>query len=66
MLKPFLLTAGDTYYPCSGDLDWQGTYATKEEAERQITRSIEYGCEVFTINGISFDWYKIIDLRKWQ
>ena len=36
MRKPFLLTAGDHYYPSSGTGDWIGCYATEKEALEQI------------------------------
>jgi hypothetical protein len=52
MNKPYLLIAGDNYYPDSGTKDWKGTYATYEEAEAAL-KDIEY------------DWYEIVDLMLW-
>ena len=36
MRKPFLLTAGDHYYPSSGTGDWIECYETEKEALEQI------------------------------
>jgi hypothetical protein len=36
MKKPYLLTAGDGYYPTSGTGDWIGCYETAEEALEQV------------------------------
>ena len=36
MRKPFLLTAGDHYYPSSGTGDWIGCYETEKEALEQV------------------------------
>jgi hypothetical protein len=56
----FLLTAGDNYYPRSGDGNWQGVFRTKEEAEKE-------GMELLKENWhtASYDWYEIIDLSEW-
>jgi hypothetical protein len=32
-MKPYLLIAGDNYYPCSKTGDWIECYETKEEAK---------------------------------
>jgi hypothetical protein len=50
--KYFLLTAGERYYPCSGDSDWKQTYETYAEAEAAAKTK-------------NYDWYRIIDLRDW-
>ena len=58
MRKPFLLTAGDHYYPSSGTGDWVKCYETKEEAEEkwgEISSKLKY----------RYDWYEIVDLRDW-
>jgi hypothetical protein len=36
MKKPFLLIAGDAYYPSSGTGDWIGCFETQKEAEEQV------------------------------
>lgn len=57
MEKPFLLIAGDYYYPAGGTGDWFGFYETYEEAElasKQFDRKIP------------FDWMEIVDIRDWQ
>jgi hypothetical protein len=36
MKKPFLLIAGDCYYPDAGTGDWIACYETSEEAENQV------------------------------
>lgn len=41
MKKPFLLIAGEGYYPSSGTGDWIGCYETQKEAEEQV-KFIEY------------------------
>lgn len=68
----FLLTAGDQYYPESGDGDWKGFYETYEDAESEVTREefiipCDYGDihEIkYIIRGNSYDWYYIIDLTN--
>jgi hypothetical protein len=75
MAKYFLLTAGDQYYPSSGDGDWIDFFETYEEAESQITRDhkiipVDYGDDInsvkYIINGRYYDWYYIIDLKSWS
>jgi hypothetical protein len=65
MNKPFLLLAGDYYYPSFETGDWQGRYATYEEAESQIntTKDKDKDEEYFRIKDVIYDWYKIVDLR---
>lgn len=36
MKKPFLLIAGEGYYPSSGTGDWIGCYETYDEAKEQV------------------------------
>lgn len=36
MNKPYLLIAGDCYYPQSDTSDWIGCFATYEEAKEQV------------------------------
>lgn len=55
MKKPFLLIAGDKYYPSSRTGDWKGCFKTYEEAEKHL-QSYEEGY---------YDWWTIVDLREW-
>lgn len=55
MNKPFLLIAGDNYYPDAGTGDWVECFTTREEALIIAEEKIRNGC----------DWYKIVDLREW-
>ena len=50
--KPYLLIAGDKYYPSGYTDDWRGCFETYEEAEERLK---EY----------DYDWYQIVDLREW-
>jgi hypothetical protein len=60
MNKPFLLIAGDRYYPRSGTRDWKGRYDTYEEAESQIIKNDD---DTHTFKDCKYDWYEIVDLR---
>lgn len=75
----FLLIAGDAYYPQHDTNDWKKTFATKEEAEKAVSK-IEHkeivrsgknkGKEVvvnttYKIGESEYDWYEIVDLRDW-
>lgn len=51
MKKPFLLIAGETYYPNSGTYDWIGTFKSYESALLNVPKGS--------------DWFKIVDLREW-
>lgn len=79
-MKPFLLMAGDNYYPSGGSQDWIGCYETLEEAQAQVSRIEEnqvvtIGKSKGQINVIwhyeivgktgKFDWYEVEDLRSW-
>lgn len=78
-MKRFLLTAGDSYYPQSGDRDWVGMFETREEAEALITTQHEHeyysrgprkgqikeSRTVDYVKGRRVDWYDIIDLENW-
>ena len=56
MEKPFLLLMGPNSYPGRGDQDWQGFFATRQEA-------IEAGVKIaITFGGL--DWVDIIDIRE--
>ena len=78
-MKRFLLTAGDSYYPQSGDMDWVGIFETREEAEALISTKQEHeyfsrgprkgqikqSRTITSIHGKKVDWYEIIDLENW-
>jgi len=78
-MKPFLLIAGDSYYPKGGVGNWIRTYATFEEAKsavsliqnkRTITKGKRKGEEEvvstdYLIGETRYDWYDIVDLREW-
>lgn len=55
MKKPYLLIAGDNYYPSSETDDWKGCFETREEA-------LEY---LETFDKKYYGWYTIVDLREW-
>lgn len=62
MTNPYLLIAGDEYYPSDYTGDWIGCFPTYEEAKAQVESNKHYG---YTIGGLSRDWYTIVDLREW-
>lgn len=55
MQKPFLLIAGENYYPSSGTGDWVDRFTTKEEAEVAFQELKE--------KNAWYDWHTIVDLR---
>jgi hypothetical protein len=57
-MKPYLLIAGDNYYPSSRTGDWIDCYETKEEAEEKW--------EEISKQKYRYDWYEIVDLRYWM
>lgn len=73
MTKPFLLIAGDNYYPGAGTDNWIARFSTKEEAKEQIYENPKdpnhyTGLGKFMIVGNncnSFDWYEIVNLETW-
>jgi len=78
-MKPFLLIAGDNYYPEAYTGNWIGCFSTYEEAatkvtlvehKRIITHGKRKGQEEITgkshqIDGRDYDWWDIFDLREW-
>ena len=54
MIKPYLLIAGDQYYPSAYTGDWVKCFETYEEAK-----------EYYESLGDHYDWYEIVDLREW-
>ncbi len=71
MNKPFLLIAGDEYYPCEGTGDWIGRFETYEEANKKVEQVFlgsRGGRDFFDykIDGRSCSWYKIVNLETWM
>ena len=64
-MKPYLLIAGDCYYPSSGTGDWIDCYETVEEAREEIENIDYHNNSVYKIRGRMFEWYDIVDLREW-
>ena len=64
-MKPFLLIAGDWYYPASGIGNWIDTFSSKEEALQKI-KPYKYDDSIYEINGVRCEWYEIVDLREWM
>lgn len=80
MKKPFLLVAGDQYYPERGAGDWIACFETAEEARAQVSGhqkelwrsklqrpSLSDFKTFYTIGESTreYDWFEIIDLREW-
>jgi hypothetical protein len=57
--KHYLLIAGDNYYPSAYTGDWIACYETKEEAQEKWE-------EISSKSKYRYDWYEIVDLRKWM
>jgi hypothetical protein len=80
MSKPYLLIAGDCFYPSADTGDWVGCFSTYEEAKAQVevkerhdyyTKGKNKG-EIKSTHrsyivkgGMGCDWYEIVDLREW-
>lgn len=54
-MKPFLLIAGDHYYPSKDTGDWRGCFETYEQALSMVKNI-----------GDECDWFCIIDLRPYM
>lgn len=67
-MKPFLLMAGESYYPESGTGDWIGCFETMEEALAMVQKPPDdgFGHRKYEINKVGYDWYHIVDLRHWM
>jgi hypothetical protein len=65
MNKPYLLIAGENFYPSRDTGDWVGCFSTYEEAKAQVEPKKTKG---YTVNGRDWgcDWYEIVDLRDWM
>jgi hypothetical protein len=61
-MKPYLLIAGDQYYPSSRTGDWIACFDTYEEAKEEVIDDDE----MVSIRGANYDWYEIVDLRNWM
>ncbi len=61
-MKPFLLIAWDDYYPSCSTSDWIDTFASREDAEKEVEKIDMDRC---IVKGCSYDRYDIIDLRNW-
>ena len=58
--------AGDDYYPQYKTSDWIKTYETLEEAQNQVKEIPGFHHRLgYQIEGNTYDWYTIVDLRKW-
>lgn len=70
MNKPFLLIAGDDYYPQNGIHDWVGRFKTYEEAEDIVEKTYSKPGKAYAVyykvNGRNVDWYKIVNLETWE
>lgn len=78
-MKYHLLIAGYNYYPQADTGDWIKTFNTREEAEATIIQERHYRTSLkgknkgeqeqthssYIIDGTTYDWYEIIDLREW-
>jgi hypothetical protein len=63
-MKPFLLFAGDSYYPSGGWGDFQGAFATREEAVAEGERRINLRSGWQQLDGPhedARDWYNVAD-----
>jgi len=65
-MKQFLLIAGYQYYPSKGSSDWVGVYESEEEIESQIKIISKNDTNGYEIDGVVYDWYEVVDLRKWM
>lgn len=67
MEKPFLLIAGDVYYPNKATGDWIACFETLKEASDAVVE-LNDGHPwdgKYQINNSRYDWYEIVDLRNW-
>lgn len=67
-MKPFLLIAGEGYYPAGGTGDWIACFETKEQAEEQVEKITSQGSitSYRVQNKADYDWYEVVDLRVWM
>jgi len=75
MNKPYLLIAGDQYYPSAYTGDWIACFATYEEAKQEVIDVVvpkyhnkKFGSGMvskYSIRGAEYDWYEIVNLLDW-
>lgn len=68
MNRPFLLIAKGKNEALSGVGNWIGFFSSIEQIERKITkkwRGPPWGGHNYFIDGVCYDGYEIIDVRKW-
>jgi hypothetical protein len=68
MNKPFLLIAGDHFYPEPGTHDWIDRFSSEDEAKEGICSISEKSCCMdgkYMIKGRAYDWYEIVNLETW-
>jgi len=77
-MRMYLLIAGDSYYPTSGTGDWIGCYESYGEAKSEVEiietpvyytqgkkkGEIKSTFKSYKISGRNFDWYEIVDLKR--
>jgi len=63
MNKPYLLIAGEYYYPGGRTSDWKGCFETREAAEAEF-KKINKPDENYYQDHV-YDWSEIVDLREW-
>ncbi len=74
MKKPYLLIAGDNYYPSGGTRDWIARFNTLEEAEQEVHKEEkefyttqkkpqQVIIKSYKIFNQSYDWYEIVNLE---
>ncbi len=72
MNRPYLLIAGDYYYPSCDTGDWIGCFSTYQEALEQVEFVVSSASQFdrYNVKGGKYgarecDWYEIVDLRGW-
>ena len=79
MKSPFLLVAGDQYYPERSDGDWVGFFDTYEEALTLVAEvkedtffsrgprkgEVKSSKTYYKVDGRKRDWYEIINIETW-
>ena len=68
-MKPFLVTASESYYPCAGYEDWIRCFETLKEAREYVesARIENYDFYRYKFEDVdrTADFVEIIDLRDW-
>lgn len=77
MDKPYLLIAGEAYYPEAGTGDWIGFFETYEQAKSCVEivevevpfragprrGQVKEIRTILKVNGVKRDWYEIVDVE---